>query len=177
MRRMLVAVCMVLLATTAGAQDEATASLDLGMDAAVPGEDASLLVALSTTGAPKIGAIRFEVLVPAHLVSFVELSKRFGAEDSRADINAELVQPTHGSDEAIVRVDVSSSNPIPEGLLVALTFDVSKQAQVGSVIKMKAGAVTARSVDGRQLRTSALDGEITVLSDLPQVLACFFYMH
>ncbi len=177
MRRMLVAVCMVLLATTASAQDEPLASLDLGMDAAIPGEDVSLLVVLSTTGAPKVGALRFEVLIPAQLVSFVDLSKRAGAESSGAGINAELIKPKEGSDEAIVRVDISSSSAIPDGVLVALNFDVSKQAEVGSAIMLKAGAVTARSVDGRQLAARALDGQIQILSDLPQVVACFFYMH
>ena len=177
MTRTLAAVALVLLSATAAAREDPTASIELGMDAATPGEDASLIVMLSTTGAPKIAAIHFEVSMPSALVSFAKISERAGASASEAVVKTEIVKAADAS-QTTVRVDVSASKPIQDGMLVAVDVDVSKKAAPGTNINVTVRNATARSVGGRQIPTRVADGLIAVMSTLePPVAACFFYMH
>ncbi len=178
MRTFLSMACLVLFSVTAAAQDQVSAALDVGMDAAIPGEDALLLVGLSSNGSPKIGAIRFEIVVPVKLVSFVDASERSSATTAGARVRTEVSKPTAGSDEAVLRVDVSASTPIPDGMLVALKFAVFKSTPTDREVKLKGRAATVTSVEGRVIPGSITDGAIAVAAGFdPPVSACFFYMH
>jgi hypothetical protein len=63
-------------------------------------------------------------------------------------------------------------------VLLALTFQVAKEAPASGEIVMKAQKVSALTVDGRPLPVAAIDGRIAlVATDAPPVVACFLYMH
>ncbi len=176
MKHILTTLFLLVLATTLGAQAQPTASLDLGMDAAVPGEDAELIVILSTTGEPAINILRFEVTLPP-LVSFVKVSERSGVLATGAEVKAEVLKKDAAAGTTLA-VNITSPKPLADGMLVSVDVDVSKDAKIGTEIAIKAGTVTARSADGRPVPAQATDGVISVLSALDQPAApCFFYMH
>jgi hypothetical protein len=175
MPRLLAIVCVVLTASAAAAQEAVT--VDLGMDAALAGEQTSLSVVLSTaTEGPEVRALHVEVAVPTRLVSFVKLAKGSAAEKSQADAKAEVVASTT-PDESILKIDVSAPASIRQGPLASLTFQVAKDAPGDSKVTLKVSKVTARSAAGDDLKAGAVDGTVTVLSENSPVFACFFYMH
>jgi len=179
MIRLLMALSLVFTASTVSAQDEVAVTVDIGMDAAMRGEQANLSVVIAATGAPKIGSVHFEVVLPTKMVSFVKLSKGAAAISSEAVTKTEVVKSPGGPDESILRVEVSASKPIPQGVLVSLTYTVAKKTPGPGdrKIPLKAGKVAVRSLEGGELPASAIDGTISVLSANSSVFACFFYMH
>ncbi len=175
MRVILIALSLVLTASTVAAQEAVT--VDLGTDAVVPGEQTNISVVVSTEGAPKIGSIHFEAAFPPKILSFVEVSKSSGDRAPGLQVKAEVVSSPGHADESILRVDLSAPEPIPQGPLVILKFEVAKDAPGDSQLTLKAGKTAARSVDGREIATQTIDATLTILAPNSDAFACFFYMH
>ncbi len=171
-------------------QGQPRVNVDLGMimDSFLPGDQVSLPVTLVTQNEPQVAKISLEVAYPSELISFVEGTLGSGAEAAGAEVTTELVESADpagtevetGLDEPqhlelkILRLDISASRVIPQGLLVNLTFEMSEQIAINHEISLENLRQTAQSLDGQEIRARGLGGTIAPIEVIP---ACFFYMH
>ncbi len=66
-----------------------------------------------------------EVSFPSQFVSFNSVSQAAATESLQLDIKTEL-QEKEGED--VLRIELSSSSPFPQGELIELQFDLSQEA-------------------------------------------------
>ncbi len=158
----------------ARAQSEGVVSVDLGMGIASPGEHALVPVTLSTAHPSGVGRISFEVSFPKELLSFNSVLKTTAAKSLQLDITTDL-QETAG--ENVLRVEVSSPSPFPQGELIQLQFDVSQEAQPNQEFDVKNLGQRGETPQGEVLEASGSDGLIIVAIFGEAIPACFFYMH
>ena len=85
------------------------------------------------------------------------------------------VQENEGED--VLRVEVSSSSPLPQGELIQLQFDVSQEAQPNQEFSVKSLKQRVETLEGEVLEARGLDGLIIVAIFGEAIPACFFYMH
>ena len=187
----------ILLALSSGlmwvslfSQGQPAVNVDLGMviDALGPGDQFSLPITLVTRNDPQVAKISLEIGYPSELISFVEATLGSGAEAAGAEVKTELVETAEsagtgmemGMDEPqnlelkILRLDISASSVIPQGVLVNLTFELSEEITLNHEIPLENLELTAQSLDGQEIRARGLGGIIAPIEAIP---ACFFYMH
>ncbi len=160
--------------SVARAQSEGTVSVDLGMGIAGPGEHALVPVTLSTAHPSGVGKISFEVSFPKELLSFNSVLKTTAAESLQLDITTDL-QETAG--ENVLRIELSSSSPFPQGELIQLQFDLSQEAQPNQEFDVKNLGQRGETPQGEALEARGSDGLIIVAIFGGAIPACFFYMH
>ena len=158
----------------AQAQSEGAVSIDLGMGIAGPGEHAWVPVTLSAGHASRVGRILLEVSFSRQFLSFNSATQVAPAKSLRLDIKTE-VQENEGED--VLRVEVSSSSPLPQGELIQLQFDVSQEAQPNQEFSVKSLKQRVETLEGEVLEARGLDGLIIVAIFGEAIPACFFYMH
>jgi len=118
----------------ARAQSDGVVSVDLGMGIAGPGEHALVPVTLSAGRSGRVGRIFLEVSFPRQFLSFNSVLKTTTTESLQLDITTELQET---GEEEVLRVELSSSNPFPQGELIQLQFDVSQEAQPNQEFSVK----------------------------------------
>ncbi len=171
-------------------QGQPGVNVDLGviMDSFLPGDQVSVPITLFTQNEPQVAKISLEVAYPSELISFVEATLGSGAEAAGAEVRTQLVESADSAgtetetrpDESqdlerqILRLDISSSNVIPEGVLLNLTFEMSEQIAINHEIALENLKQTAQSLEGQDIRARGLGGVIAPIEPIP---ACFFYMH
>ncbi len=148
------------------------ASIELGIGVAGPGEHASVPVTLSAGNSGEVAKIMFEVSFPNQLLTFNSVAKGADAESLEITIQTELLE---SEEENVLQVELSSSDPIPEGDLLELLFDVAPEAEPNDEYTLKNLAQRIETAQGEVLEATGLDGFITVVGDA--VFGCFFYMH
>ena len=147
------------------------ASIELGIGVAGRGEHASVPVTLSAS--PNgVGRILFEVSFPNKLLTFNSVAQGADAGSLEITIRTELQE---SEEENILQVELSSSDPIPEGDLLELLFDVAPEAEANDEYILKNIAQRIETPQGKALEATGLDGFIIVVGDA--VFGCFFYMH
>jgi len=156
------------------AQSEGVVSVDLGMGIAGPGEHALVPVTLSAGRPGRVGRISLEVSFPKEFLSFNSATQVAAAESLRLYIKTE-VQEKEGED--VLRVEVSSSSPLPQGELIQLQFDVSREAQPNQEFSVKSLKQRVETPQGEVVEARGLDGLIIVAIFGEAIPACFFYMH
>ncbi|MCZ6768361.1 MAG: hypothetical protein O7D93_03850, partial [Acidobacteria bacterium] len=165
-------------------------NVDLGMIiyALAPGDQVSMPITLVTRNDPQVAKISLEIGYPSELISFVEVTLGGGAEAAGAQVKTELVETAEsagtgmemGVDEPqdlefkTVRLEITASRVIPEGVLVNLTFELSEKITLNHEIPLDNLGLTAQSLDGQEIRARGLGGSISPIEPIP---ACFFYMH
>ncbi len=147
------------------------ASLELGIGVAGPGEHASVPVTLSA-GPSGVGRIMFEVSFPNQLLTFNSVANGADAGSLEVTIRTELLE---SEEENLLQVELSSSDPIPEGDLLELLFDVAPEAEPNDEYTLKNIVQRIETTQGEALEATGLDGFIIVVGDA--VFGCFFYMH
>jgi len=171
-------------------QGQPGVNVDLGiiMDSFLPGDQVSVPITLVTRNEPQVAKISLEVAYPSELISFVEVTLGSGAEGAGAEVRTQLVgsadsagtETETGPDEPqdlerkILRLEISASSVIPQGLLLNLTFEMSEQIAINHEILLENLKLTAQSLDGQDIRARGLGGAIAPIEAIP---ACFFYMH
>ncbi len=171
-------------------QGEPAVNVDLGLivDSFSPGDQVSVPITLVTRNEPQVGKISLEVAYPSELISLVEVTLGSGAEAAGADVSTQLVgsadsagtETETGPDEPqdlerkILRLEISASSVIPQGLLLNLTFEMSEQIAINHEILLENLKLTVQSLDGQDIRARGLGGAIAPIEAIP---ACFFYMH
>ena len=171
-------------------QGQPGVNVDLGMiiDAFAPGDQVSVPITLVTRNGPQVAKIFLEVGYPSKLLSFVEATLGKGAEAAGGEVKTELVESAEsagsgmkmGLDEPqdpelkTVRLEITASRVIPEGVLVSLTFELSEEITLNHEIPLENLKLTALSLEGQEIRARGLGGSISPIEPIP---ACFFYMH
>ncbi len=92
----------------------------------------------------------------------------------RLDIKTEL-QEKEGED--VLRVELSSSSPFPQGELIEIQFDVSQEALPNQEFSVKSLEQRVETPEGEVLESRGSDGLIIVAVLGEAIPACFFYMH
>ena len=171
-------------------QGQPGVNVDLGMimDSFVPGDQVSVPIILVTRNEPQVAKISLEVAYPSELIAFVEATLGSGAEAAGAELTTEIVESADSAGSEvetgldgpqdlefkILRLDISASRVIPQGLLLDLTFEMSEQIAINHEIQLENLKQTAQSLDGQDIRARGLGGTIAPIEAIP---ACFFYMH
>ncbi len=158
----------------ARAQSEGVVSVDLGMGIAGPGEHALVPVTLSAGRPGRVGRISLEVSFPKEFLSFNSATQVAAAESLRLDIKTE-VQEKEGED--VLRIELSSPSPLPQGELIQLQFDVSQEALPNQEFSVKSLEQRVETPQGEVVEARGLDGLIIVAIFGEAIPACFFYMH
>ncbi len=148
------------------------ASIELGIGVAGPGEHASVPVTLSAGSPSEVGRILFEVSFPNKLLTFDSVAKEADSGSLDVTIRTELQE---SEKENVLQVELSSSDPIPEGDLLELVFDVAPEAEPNDEYTLKNIVIRLETTQGEALKATGLDGFIIVVGDA--VFGCFFYMH
>lgn len=156
------------------AQSEGVVSVKLGMGIASPGEHALVPVTLSAGPASRVGRIFLEVSFPNQFVSFNSATQAAAAESLQLDIQTDL-EKTEGED--VLRIELSSSSPFPQGELIELQFDVSQEALPNQEFSVKSLGQRVETPQGEVLKARGSDGLIIVAIFGEAIPACFFYMH
>jgi hypothetical protein len=144
------------------------------MGIAGPGEHALIPVTLLTAHPGGVGRVSFEVSFPKELLSFNSVLKTTAAEPLQLDITTDL-QETAG--ENVLRVELSSPSPLPQGELIELQFDLSPEAQPNQEFDVKNLGQKGETPQGEVLEARGSDGLIIVAVFGEAIPACFFYMH
>jgi len=171
-------------------QGQPAVNVDLGMimDSFLPGDQVSVPITLVTRNEPQVGKISLEVSYPSELISFVEATLGSAAEAAGAEVRTQVVESADSAeteretgldesqdlDRKILRLDISASRVIPQGLLLNLTFEMSGQIAINHEIPLENLKQTAQSLEGQEIRARGLGGAIAPIEAIP---ACFFYMH
>jgi len=158
----------------ARAQSEGLVSVDLGMGIAGPGEHAWVPVTLSAGHASRVGRIFLEVSFPRQFLSFNSATQVATAESLGLDIKTE-VQEKEGED--VLRIELSSPSPLPQGELIQLQFDVSQEALPNQEFSVKSLEQRVETPQGEMVEARGSDGLIIVAIFGEAIPACFFYMH
>jgi hypothetical protein len=118
----------------------------------------------------------------------VEATLGEGAEAAGAQVKTELAESAESAGTGMeanpnepqelelttLRLEISASSVIPQGLLVNLTFELSEEITLNHEIPLENLKQTAQSLDGQEIRARGLGGAISPIEPIP---ACFFYMH
>jgi len=171
-------------------QGQPGVNVDLGiiMDSFLPGDHVLVPITLVTRNEPQVGKISLEVAYPSELISFVEATLGSVAEAAGAEVRTQLVESADSAgtetetrpdepqdlERKILRLEISASSVIPQGLLLNLTFEMSEQIAINHEILLENLKLTAQSLDGQDIRARGLGGAIAPIEAIP---ACFFYMH
>ncbi len=172
------AILLWLTFTSLPAQSQPALTVNLGANAASPGERVTLPVTFSAPGDLEVGEVSFALSFPPTLIRFIEAIKAPTAEWGEIEIKAQLRHSDANEGEDILQLDVRTSQGVPDGLLIKLAFEISEEAQAGSVIQLKNLKQTARSTDGKAMEARGTEGSVIVIpTDSPAIFSCFFYMH
>jgi len=137
------------------------------------GDQITVPITLVSQNEPQVGNIAFDVAWSSVLISLVEATLGPGADSVGAKLETELKEG-EGPEQVILHVNISAPSVIPDGLLVALQFEVLDDMNIKQEIALDNLSQTAQSVDGQELNAQGISGSITPLEFLP---ACLFYMH
>ncbi len=175
---MKLALSLWLTLTALPAQSQPVLTVNLGANAASPGERVTLPVTFSAPGDLEVGEVSFALSFPPALIRFIEAIKGSTAEWGEIEIKAQLRHSDANEGEDILQLDVRTSQRVPDGLLIKLAFEISEEAQAGSVIQLRNLKQTARSTDGKAIEARGTEGSVIVIpTDSPAIFGCFFYMH
>ena len=175
MKGILPALILLLVTVPVSPQGEPGVNVDLGVvvDTFAPGDPVELPVTLVTRNDPQVGSVSFEMAFPAAVLSFKNAALGGAVEVEGAELTTGLRDGEDG-ERTILSVDVASAEPIGQGLLVTLTFEVSQEIAINHDIQLDNLSQSSTSLDGEDLRARGLGGSITSIEFIP---ACFFYMH
>ena len=171
-------------------QGQPGVSVDLGVviDSFFPGDQVELPITLVSRNDAQVGQISLEVAFPSKVISLVEVTLGNGPTAAGAEVKTELVDAPEAADadlemeleepvdleRKILKLNISASTALPDGLLATLTFEVNDEIAINHEIQMENVSQTALSLDGQELRARGIDGTITSIEFIP---ACLFYMH
>ena len=175
---MKLALSLWLTLTALPAQSQPVLTVNLGANAASPGERVTVPVTFSAPGDLEVGEVSFALSFPPTLIRFIEAIKGSTAEWGEIEIKAQLRHSDANEGEDILQLDVRTSQRVPDGLLIKLAFEISEEAQAGSVIQLRNLKQTARTTDGKAMEARGTEGSVIVIpTDSPAIFSCFFYMH
>jgi len=184
-------------------QPGVSVDLGVVIDSFFPGDQVELPITLVSRNDAQVGQISLEVAFPSKVISLVEVTLGNGPTAAEAEVTTELVDAPEAAgaetetelvdapeaaaadlemeleepvdlERKILKLNISASTALPDGLLATLTFEVNDEIAINHEIHMENVSQTALSLDGQELRARGIDGTITSIEFIP---ACLFYMH
>ena len=175
------------LVTAGAAQDSEDVEapppiISVGQITGTPG--ASLMIPLYYTPDPDnpMKSITVEIDYVSNNLKYLKLSPGLAAERVNADIAGVLTDgeaSAEGLTRSTLRVDASviGNDPVPEGLLAYLLFQISLEAKPFA-IEMNTSVTSAQNLQGEAAVVNAQDGLVVVeLLDAMPEASCFFFTH
>ncbi len=132
-----------------------------------PGETVKLSLILGSRGT-ELRTLKVVLTFPGGL-EYVKASLGINAEI------ASVIMKTTGRNPSPEFELTARDGVLPEGLLVSLDVEITKEAKVGDTLKVAAVA-TGTVPTGETIEVEREGGEVFVVEEVP-VIACFFYMH
>ena len=155
-------------------------TIRLARAAGPPEGRVSLPLSLTAAAAgAKIGALQLDVTMPKALLTFTG-AETAGLSDGvsaalKTDTKADAKDPTLIDLSVSLSTMNSSKVPLPDGTLVYLLFQISKDAKLKTLIPVGMTG-TAVSVDNKPVEPISVAGNSVEVSEAA-IISCFFYMH
>lgn len=175
MKSIPLAFLFVLVIVVVSPQGAPGVNIDFGVlvDTFTQGDTAEVPVTVVTRNDPQVGLVVFEMAFPATSLSFTDAVLGGAVDVQGAKLNTQVRDDGDG-EQKILRVEISSTSSINQGLLVTLSFEISQDIAANHDIQLENLIQSAKSLDGNDLAARGLSGSITSIEFIP---ACFFYMH
>ena len=173
---------LLLTSFAAQGQQPETISIRLSDVYTVPGTEAAIPIYLASHGQVQVAEIGLEVSFPDDLLSFLRLERAFrGFEKTAGKFEAES---RAGQDHrSTVRMKISiekGDEPLLDGLIGYLVFQIDEEAQLGETF-LEAAGLTLKSLSQEVVQnTQSRGAKVIILSEedlLSAITACFFYIH
>jgi hypothetical protein len=172
MKKILSALVLVLATVAVLPQGAPGVNVDLGVvvDTFNPGDPVEFPITLVTRNDPQVGSISLEVAFPSAGLSLTGAALPDGVE---AELETQL-RDEEGGERKILSLEITSTQPISQGVLVTVTFEIAQEMAINGEIQLENLSQSSKSLNGDELSARGLDGSITSIEFIP---ACFFYMH
>ena len=167
-------VLLIAVDTVAQGQSQPTVELSLSSETTSPGAPAQIAVILFARET-KVGKVAGEVTFPKEILSFDRVMRGSSGDEVNADVSTEVIDDSGNSKLSVLKLAVSATKDMPDGVLLTLRFRVSPDAADG-FLKL-ANRLTAMSLGGEEIgNIKTRDGEVSV-SKMQVLVPCFFFTH
>lgn len=156
------------------AQSVSSVNIDLGVfvDTVSPGDKVKLPVIFVAGDGSKITRLSLQASYPSKELTFVEALPGPGPKSSGGSLEAGVSDGA--GEEKLLQIELVSVQPIPQGEIASITFEISKHVRMDKQITIRNLKRVAVGADGKPVEAYGVDGSITALTPMS---ACFFYMH
>jgi len=159
-----------------------TVSVRLSDVFTVPGTEASIPIYLSSQGQFEIAEIELKISFSNDLLSFLRLERAFqGFEKTAGKLEAQSKERQDNHSEVSMRISIEEGDePLTDGLIGYLVFQVNKEAQLGETFLETEGLIVKVILQKVIQNTQSRGAKVTILSEedlLTAITTCFFYMH
>ena len=152
-----------------------TVQLDMGMDVAGPGQHVSIPVTLSSVAGSTLTRLVLEATFSGEKLVYSETLPGAAVEPTQVEIEAGVSDLPDEEGHKRLRVEMTSSQGLPPGELLLLSFQISENAELNEDIFVTNISRRIETSQGEGPQTEGSDGIVTVITNA--FFACFFYMH
>ena len=159
-----------------------TMSIRLSDVFTVPGTEASIPIYLSSQGQLEIAEIELKIYFSDDLLSFLRLERAFqGFEKTAGKLEAQSRERQNNHSEVNIKISIEEDDePLADGLIGYLVFQVNKEAKLGETFLETEGLIIKIISQKVIQNTQSRGAKVTILSEedlLSAITTCFFYMH
>lgn len=171
------------MAAEAEAVEEKKTTITLASPNVLPGERAYLTLLLANAPDVSVGQLQHWVEFPKSKLEYVSSRLGIAADLARTVLDVQIqdkpASDMAGEETVILHLSMQSKQPIPDGPLVEVSFNVGN---VPPQTITFAHRLEALNTDGEQISdVVSSDGLLEVTHRLPDappaIFSCFFYMH
>ena len=155
------------------------AVVNLGFAATLAGDTVDIPISLSAPETVKVFSVAKTISFPKKLLSLTKAELGLAGEQSHAEIKTSIAEDAGNSELSLLRLAISSKQPMKPGILADLKFKVSTAARKGT-IALKVVDSKATTLGGAPLQMArGKDGVIGVFDTIEEmpVIGCFFFTH
>ena len=163
-----------------------TVSVRLSDVFTVPGTEASIPIYLSSQGQFEITEIELKISFSDDLLSFLRLERAFqGFEKTAGKLEAQSRKRQDNHSEVTIKISIEEDDePLTDGLIGYLVFQINKEAQLGETLLetlLETEGLIVKVISQKVIQNAQSRGaKVTILSEedlLSAITTCFFYMH
>ena len=130
----------------------------------------------------EIAEIELKISFSNDLLSFLRLERAFqGFEKTAGKLEAQSKEIQDNPSEVSMKISIEAGDePLTDGLIGYLVFQVNKEAQLGENFLETEGLIVKVILQKVIQNTQSRGAKVTILSEedlLTAITTCFFYMH
>ena len=145
------------------------------MDVAGPGQHVYIPATFSTDARSTVTRLVLEVTFSEEKLLYGETLPGAAVESNELKIEASFMDlPDEGAQERL-RVEISSTQGLPPGELLRISFRISEDAELNEDIIVKNVLLDIETSEGEDPQVTSSDGTVAVIANA--FFACFFYTH